>query len=431
MMNPTHPLINNSNQYVLEKKYVSIHSEDRDILKYPNSSEFEITLPSELTNVVTARLSSWSFPANYNVFSISLSNITLTFKITSVYRPQTVQTNIDLINDAIYNAISIYGNDNFIIEIESGFYNPNQMVVELSNKMNNCVTRIIREYLDNPVLWDGKDYTTIVNLFRSYDRFKVVYNTVSQKIWFGNTSDQFILTNTSQDIAKKFITDPNCIRKGRLPEFVNWGLPPYLGFDKIDATSYNVQEYIDNNVNASVNISLNKQTLLPRFFYGDAVPNSGDSGYWLYPLNDQATVYFLESPNQIAFMGPGFMYMEIEGMNCIDETSPFGVNNYTISNSNTVGVARAAFAKIPIPSTPISQWFDGTYTGPCKYWNPPAERISKLKIKIRYHNNSVVTFGKFEYSFNIEFAILRHQQLRSMNVQGIELAQHQKLESFI
>ena len=37
-----HPIIPNANDYIIYKKYVSIHSEDRDVLKYPNSNQFEI-----------------------------------------------------------------------------------------------------------------------------------------------------------------------------------------------------------------------------------------------------------------------------------------------------------------------------------------------------------------------------------------------------
>ena len=79
----THPLIPNSNEYVLYKKYVSIHSEDRDIIKYPNSSEFDIELPEDLLNVISIRLSTWAFPSNYSTFSALSSNINMTFKITS------------------------------------------------------------------------------------------------------------------------------------------------------------------------------------------------------------------------------------------------------------------------------------------------------------------------------------------------------------
>ena len=50
-------IIPNANQYSYEKKYISVHSEDRDVTKNANSSEFEISLPQEYLNVVSARLS--------------------------------------------------------------------------------------------------------------------------------------------------------------------------------------------------------------------------------------------------------------------------------------------------------------------------------------------------------------------------------------
>ena len=76
-----HPLIPNANDYVIYKKYVSIHSEDRDILKYPNSNQFEIEMPEDITNVYSLRLINWTFQANYNSFSFSSSFIvSCTFK---------------------------------------------------------------------------------------------------------------------------------------------------------------------------------------------------------------------------------------------------------------------------------------------------------------------------------------------------------------
>ena len=82
-----HPIIKNSNQYFLEKKYISIHSEDRDISKYPISSEFELLLPQEYLNVASAKLSSWSFPSNYNVFSATTYNVIMSFKFLDLYTP--------------------------------------------------------------------------------------------------------------------------------------------------------------------------------------------------------------------------------------------------------------------------------------------------------------------------------------------------------
>ena len=51
--NTTYPLIPNANEYMIEQRVVSIHSEDRDITKYPSSSNFEIELPDDYVNVST------------------------------------------------------------------------------------------------------------------------------------------------------------------------------------------------------------------------------------------------------------------------------------------------------------------------------------------------------------------------------------------
>ena len=47
-LNTTHPLIPNSQQYIAYNKYVSIHSEDRDLLKFPNSGIF-FQIPKYIT----------------------------------------------------------------------------------------------------------------------------------------------------------------------------------------------------------------------------------------------------------------------------------------------------------------------------------------------------------------------------------------------
>ena len=44
-LNTNHPIQPNAQEYMSYTKYVSIHSEDRDIIKYPNPGFFEIELP--------------------------------------------------------------------------------------------------------------------------------------------------------------------------------------------------------------------------------------------------------------------------------------------------------------------------------------------------------------------------------------------------
>jgi len=381
----THPLIQNSQNYTYYKKYISIHSEDRDYLKYPNSSLFEIELPEDYLNVNTITLVDWTFPANYNTFSPLNSNILMTFVINKPYNPGEYSYS-DPLQEAIFAALYNY-NDNYTILIEEGFYNPDQMAIELTNKFNEAVNIVVKKYLtDNALITLLEDFVSS----GGYTQFVVVYNSVNQKIWFGNKSSGFILTNQTS-IEKSFLTDSLRCYNSILPEYSNWGLPGYLGLDRNNIESQTIQDYS------------------PRFYYGDVGP--GDSGYWLLPNLPSAQVYFIEPTYKVNLMGPAYMYMELDGLNCIDETSPYALNSFTATTNKTNGVVNSSFAKIAIPTTPMSQWFDkGSH--PYKLFLPPAERIRKLKIKIRYHNGQLVNFGVFNYSFMLEFTLYSAQQSR-------------------
>jgi hypothetical protein len=119
-------------------------------------------------------------------------------------------------------------------------------------------------------------------------------------------------------------------------------------------------------------------------------------------------------------MGPSYFYMELAGNNCIDETAPYAVNKFTLSNNVTNGITNSSFAKLGIPTTPISQWFDKESLPYKMYW-PPAERMRKLSIRFRYHNGQLVSFGAFPYSFAIEFTTLIPNQPRRINNIGQSL----------
>ena len=396
-LNTTHPLIPSTQNYQFYRKYASIHSEDRDILKYPSSNNFEIELPEDLLNVSTIRLSNWSFPANYDTFSNNNLNVTMTFTISSPYNPGENGVSNDLYNK-IFECLFLSQTENFVITIETGFYNPTQMVTELTNKFNYAVTKRITQY------FTVNNYITELAEFETaggYTNFIIVYNSVSQKIWFGNIADAFTLTNSTQ-AEKRFSSDfYYCGSKSVAPNFSDWGLPANLGLLRCDT--------------ASINSTTEAQTVItPRFFYGDVF--SGDNGYWLLPnpalLGSQ--VNWVECPNKINLMGPAYFYMELEGYNCIDETQPYNASPYTFSNGSANGIVNSSFAKIAIPTTPISQWFDRDQV-PYKQFIPPAERIRKLHFILRYHNGALVDFGTFDYSFTIEFLTLIPQQGKSIS----------------
>jgi len=388
-LNKNHPIQPNAQEYMSYLKYVSIHSEDRDIIKYPTSGFFEIELPEDINNVVSVRLSSWAFPSNYNTFSYDFGNIVMTFKITNPYNPSEYSISDPLL-EGVYECLFLTQDTLYTVIIEEGFYTPTQMVTELTNKFNEAVTLRIRDYFTNQVR-----YNELLNSFLNYDRFIIVYNQVKQNIWYGNKTDGFVLTTSVQYAIAQNYNSTQCSysRFGQaLPDSSSWGLPSNLGLTITDVPSISIKDYS------------------PRFYYGDV--NYGDDGFWLSPsplIGSQ--VYYIDSPYKINLMGPAYIYMEIDGLNNIDETSPYKNNTFTKETNETNGRVNSSFAKIPIPTTPISQYFDKEQR-PYKYFSPPADKIRRITIKLRYHNGRVVDFSTFPFSFLLEFTVLQPQILR-------------------
>jgi hypothetical protein len=395
-LNKTHPLITNANEYLMYRKYVSIHSEDRDTTKYPSSASFEIELPEDYLNVVTVKLNDWTFPCNYNTFSQANSNIVMTFQINSPYNPA-LYDNTNPLQNAIFQALYSNINNDYIVTITEGFYTPIQIVTELTNRFNDLVTQYILNYFKNntisgfpPSQYPPSYFINQYNSIGGYTDFVVVFNAVSQKVWFGNRSSNFVLTNNSLPITS-FL--PGCY-SGRsnkiLPDSNNWGLPSFVGLPSTPVTSVtNPNNYV-------------------KFYYGSV--NSGDLGTWLTPnpYMPGCQVSSVECVNKINIFGPTCIYLEIEGMNCIDETIPFAVNPFTTHTNETSGVVNSSFAKIGIPTTPLSEWYDRNNSY-YKLYNPPAERIRKIKLRFRYHNNVLCDFSNLDYTMTLEFTMLQPQ----------------------
>ena len=410
-VNTSHPLISNTQQYMVYKKYISIHSEDRDMIKYPISSEFEIELPEDILNVAAIKLVEWTFPANYNTFSVANFNILFVYKIINPYNPSAFGLT-DEYNYRIYEALFMTQSEPYTFIIEEGFYNPIQMVTELTNKLNYITSKRIIEYF---TLKGWTDSLNEFNLKGGYSRFIVVYNNVSQKIWFGNRADGFTIINEVGSFTNTFL-DSLC-NSSYVPDFSNYGLPSYLGLPRYNTNAINSSS-IGSFQLVNGSFQLVNGANVPRFYYGDVTP--GDNGFWLLPYTDfsGSNVYWVEATEKINLMGNAYLYMEIQGLNCIDETQPYNVSNFTLTTNQTNGIVNSSFAKMSVPTTPISQWFDKCSTAytPYKYYNPPAERIRRLKIKIRYHDGRLALFGSFNYSFLLEFTLINPQILHSSNV---------------
>ena len=398
-VNTAHPLINNSQDYIGYAKYVSISSDDRDIIKYPQSSTFEIELPEDITNISRMTLDSWNFPSNYNSFSAFSNNITLYFQIIQPYNPNENGLD-DSLQQAIFEALFTNINNRYMIVIGEGFYNPTQMTTELTNRMNQVVTDFIVTYFEN------HGYRDLIDNFAQscgYNEFVIVYNNVGQKIWFGNRSSGFILNidliSTESAILNPFAgcNGINNSSGTTLPGYSNWGLPYNLGFARCNAPSI---ESI--NFNSS------------RFYYGDVFP--GDNGYWLLPNTSLpgSKSYYLEPLYKINLMGPAYFYMNLNNYNCIDVTAPFNLSHFTQTTNQTNSTVNAAFSKMNVLATPVSQFYDNNMRF-YKQFYPVSERIRRLNIKFRYADGTPIDFGTFSYNFTLRFDILVPQINRAIN----------------
>jgi hypothetical protein len=368
--NQTHPLIENSNEYIFFNKTISIHSEDRDIIKYPNSSLFELDLPQDYYNISKVTLGNYNFPLYNNVFSLSQNNLTFSFLLQSL--SITIPTSMEPV--ILYNIP-------FITYITQGTYTTSQMPIELTNRMNEAVTLYVLNYYEQNGITDTS-YT--------YSSFTVTYNEVSFKLFFGNTSSGFTITNEDPVYMNNVLLSNTC-QNGSIQNYSKWGLPSYLGFFR-------------------KNVSSIETTTPPRFY-----ALSGPSSYWLIPPGTNQTCYYLEAPLKMNLLGNLYFYIDIQLFNSIDELTPFSSYNLikeTHTNQST-GRVNSSFAKIPTNLTTTQNSLEPWYNSPAyKIFYPPAERIRKVRIKIRYHDGTLVNFDNFDYSFVLVFSILIPQTLR-------------------
>ena len=328
---------------------------------------------------------------NFDTFSLQKGNTSMTFRITNPF-DASVDGNFDELLLAVFQALYAHINDDFVIIISNGNYTPDLMATELQNRFNDVVSQYILSYLqtNNPDL---------VSQFVSgggYNQFVIKFNLVKCNLWFGNKSSGFKITNDSSFYSIK--SEMFGINKNSsLPNTSDWGLPEYLGFNPCLIST------ISNEVPG----------IYPRFYY-----LHGDHGYWLTPDLPTETVYFLEAPNKILINGNDWIYMEIHGFNNIDELTPYALSKFSSETNEMNGVVNSAFAKLGIFALPLQVTYSGQNES-MKIFNPPAERIKKIKIKFRYHDGRLVNFGNSKFSFTLIFSMLQPQSIRKLETYNL------------
>ena len=170
-----HPIIKNDDTYFLDRKMITIHSDDRDMSKFPDANTFDIELPERLKNIQSMRLVSIDLPDKLPIFTNNYQNTKLSF---------------DLGGDATLKTITI----------DEGNYTPVELAKMIETKMNSI---------------DG------------VSDFECKYNTVTNKIWFKRSANfrlRFDIQNEYDDLC------PN--QAIMFNNQHNWGLPYYLGYKK-------------------------------------------------------------------------------------------------------------------------------------------------------------------------------------------------------
>jgi len=387
-----HPLIQREQTYFLDKKHISIHSEDRDIGIWKKSNEFEIMLPENLRNVVSLRLSDINLPQNFYNISNNYQNTKFYIQvIPNIAGVSTEKTALTNFNSTI---------EKYLITLDDGYYTPELLVNEIKNKLSNTIASELKK------IPSGSSLPTTYK----YLNFDVLYNSSTHKIEIVNNRDNFILHFADQI---PYVID--CGYKNVWRKHIKWGLPYFLGYDKL---TYNANATLEEYRIDSINYSI----------LDSGTSNSGN-------------VYHITSPNMLDLNCDNVIYMELDKYNSIDEIAPNDSNTFidetgasfqsrtacnilnkcpgastTIRATNTsyAGKVNSAFAKIPLPETnfknKVYSKCDNLYD--ITIFKVPLRSIAKFKFKLRFHDGRLVDFRNQNFNFTIQACQLIDEQER-------------------
>ena len=258
--------------------------------------------------------------------------------------------------------------------------------------------------------------STLLNAQGGYNHFKVFYDEVQKKAIFGNNISKFeIVMDFEKYYSENALIAANILylptetstcrntcnnSKSTHANYVNWGLPTYLGFSGKEKT-----------------IEYKPKSPLPTFYYYDK--NTSPDMY--NPFKHETTngfqelsIYTMTPCNQLNVEGDAYYYMEIDGLNMIDELLPYKNDAYAVTNGTTTGIINSIFAKRLILSLPRGNLYkEGD--GEVKTFTPPLRRINKASIRIRYHDGREPYFGTIPLEFTLKIVCQKNQLNRSSN----------------
>ena len=405
------PIIHTPQNYNVNSKLISIQSEDRDITKWPNSSEFEITLPVVYKQVISMRTIDIQLPNSFYSFNCQRQNTKLILEYT-------------------YHGV-IYQD---IITIQEGNYNLQTLADEIQTKINIALsnTSIKVKVFINPI--NHKIYffsNDIISLDFSIDPFieidtvnlsncttcpippsnhsrsnRPVNYTTNEIIYSLDSSNcniNICNNNIIYNDAYLINYPPTAFDKRN-----EWGLGNYIGFHK--------KKYTSNVVSSP----------FPYSWLSESTLNDSNDTY----------NYVIVSDTNVNMCDLGNIYMELDKYNCIDELEPFCYNtnaanqikyayykgkkipiccNNQQPNKTYNGVYNSAFTIIPVGGgseyIPQSSGITGTYIS-----TPPIPKLQKFKFKFRWHDGTLVDFNNCDVNIVIEVVELINEMTPPLNI---------------
>ena len=352
-VNTNHPIITPTNDYVLGRKNISIHSEDRDITKWPEANEFSIILPQALQSVQSIKLVDFSLPTSIPIFTLLNQNTSLTIEDLTTFNQ---------------------------ITISEGSYSAEHLANELQFKINNSI--------------DG-------------EKFRVVYDMVENKFKFGNTSNSFKL---------HFDKDVNTQCQSNVWDNKNrWGLGWNLGFNKETAVAAEtIDESAETYIGYKQTEILEKWItpppppgLAPAPVWVLSSPNCSN-------INGESTIYMeldRHNASDELYINNRESKTTANNTKCLSDSSSFGgvVNSY-FAKIPTFGFRPDAFSNNLYQSI-----IDNNPSNGIQYYYKVEDRIEKLKFRFRYHDGTLVNFGNHPFNFSLLFTFLKHDESTNYN----------------
>lgn len=253
-----------------------------------------------------------------------------------------------------------------------------------------------------------------------YNHFKIFIDNVSTKFHIGNLADDFeIITDKdnyySVEVVNIINTLPSpedsntyqanldtslfmprkkgdCAQVDYYVDDLKWGLPVYLG---LTGQEVPVEYKWDTGEFRSV-----PGYNLPTYYYY----NITSSNYHPFKRKlggySQASIFIVIPTYQLDVKGEPYFFMDLDTLNCLDEITPYRDNVFSNVNNISTGIPNSAFAKLP-----LSILDDVAYGGSQpmeKTYTPALNRLSKIAIRLRFHNGRPVKFGVQPFSFVLQ-----------------------------